>query len=80
MDEGTVVDGFCYSYLGNSGKEQLLMASFGRTRSLAKRRFGFHNSKRKEIILPYKRYEVQVIIKCDAPVIEAAHGIKDKNA
>ena len=55
------------------------MASFGRTRSLAKRRFGFHNQKRKEIILPYKRYEVQVLIKGEAPVIEAAHGIKEKN-
>lgn len=78
MDEGTIVDGFCYSYLGNSGKEQLLMASFGRTRSLAKRRFGFHNTKRKEIILPYKRYRVQVLVKGEAPIIEAAYGIKEQ--
>ena len=75
MDD-TVIEGFCYSYLGNSGKERLLMASFGKTRSMAKRRFGFHNHKRKEIILPYKRYAVQLTVKCEAPAIEAAHGIK----
>ena len=71
-----VVNGFCYSYLGNSGKEQLLMASFGKTRSLAKRRFGFHNFKRKEVILPYKRYQVQVIVKGDAPVISTEEAIR----
>ena len=69
MKNDEVINGFCYSYLANSGKEQLLMASFGRTRSLAKQRFGFHNQKRKELILPYKRYEVQVIIKGESPVI-----------
>lgn len=68
MDE--IVNGYCYSYLANSGKEQLLMASFGKTRTSAKRHFRFHNTKRKEIILPYKRYKVQLTIKCEAKIGE----------
>lgn len=54
--------GFMYSYITKKGHENLVMASFGVTKTKSKKHFNYHNQGKLEPIKPFKRYEIQVSV------------------
>lgn len=61
------LDGFAFSYCTENGREHMVMASFGTSKSKAKRNFNQQNQQKLAPIKPYKRYAVQVIVLDEAP-------------
>ena len=57
-----VFSGFMYSYITKMGGENLVMSSFGVTKTKSKKHFNHQNQNKLEPIKPYKRYAVQVSI------------------
>lgn len=67
----TKLDGFMYSYIGADGKERILSASFGATRTKAKRYFNAQNNlQRLQPVKPHKLYEVSIIVLAEAKLKE----------
>jgi len=67
----TKLDGFMYSYIGADGKERILSASFGTTRTKAKQYFNAQNNiQRLQPVKPYKLYEVSIIVIAEAKLKE----------
>ena len=67
----TKLDGFMYSYIGADGKERILSASFGATRTKAKRYFNAQNNfQRLQPVKPHKLYEVSIIVLSEAKLKE----------
>ena len=60
--KGETTYGYAYSYITRVGTERLVMASFGISKSKAKRHFEFHNQNkaREDRVEPHKRYVVQI--------------------
>jgi hypothetical protein len=59
----TTISGFMYSYIGRDGKERMLSASFGQSRTKAKRYFNAQNAlQRLEPVQPHKLYEVTISV------------------
>ena len=71
----TKLDGFMYSYIGADGKERILSASFGTTRTKAKRYFNAQNNlQRLQPVKPHKLYEVSIIVIAEAKLKEKNNG------
>ena len=62
-----ILDGFAFSHRTEDGREHMVMASFGTSKSKAKRNFNQQNQQKLGPIQPYKRYAVQVIVLDEAP-------------
>jgi len=70
----TKLDGFMYSYIGADGRERILSASFGETRTKAKRYFNSqNNNQRLQSVKPHKLYEVSIIVLAEAKLKEESH-------
>jgi hypothetical protein len=57
-----VLTGYVYSFVTPWEKERLLMASFGTSRTKAKKALNTHNQQRLQPVKPHKRYVVQVAV------------------
>jgi hypothetical protein len=76
----TKLDGFMYSYIGADGKERILSASFGTTRTKAKRYFNAQNNlQRLQPVKPHKLYEVSIIVLSEAKLKQKNGFAEEKN-
>jgi len=76
----TKLDGFMYSYIGADGKERILSASFGTTRTKAKRYFNAQNNlQRIQPVKPHKLYEVSIIVLSEAKLKQKNGYAEEKN-
>jgi hypothetical protein len=65
---GTVVAGYCYSFINLQGKEQMWPDTFARTRAKARKLLNAENNFRGMApVRPYKRYCVELIVREEAP-------------
>ena len=57
-----VINGFCFSYLTQDGDEILLVSSFGKSKTKAKRYFNTQNNQKLQPVKTHKFYAVQVVV------------------
>jgi len=61
------ITGFMYSFIAHNGQEKMVAASFGTSRTKAKKYFNVQNNlQRLEPIKPHKLYEVSIVVGAEA--------------